>query len=63
MKNNYIKLRVNDIEKALLEANAKALGLTISDYLRLCCLTYPPKVLKRKMDKVEQLVINRSNGE
>jgi len=60
MKDTYVKLRVNKIEKSLLETNAKRLDITLSDYIRLCCLTYPPKILKRKLGNIEEIVIKQS---
>ena len=60
MKDEHIKLRVNAVEKALLKANADLLDMTLSDYLRFCCLISPPKILKQRLDGVDQLVIDLS---
>lgn len=43
-KETYIRARVNKKEKELVELKAKAFGMTVSDYMRYCCLINPPKL-------------------
>jgi len=42
MKTEVARLRVSDPEKEILRQRAEAMGLTISDYIRYCCLISPP---------------------
>lgn len=42
MKTDVARLRVSDPEKDILRCRAEAMGLTISDYMRYCCLINPP---------------------
>lgn len=42
MKDTYAKVRLTQAEKELLEEKAKALNMTISDYIKYCCLINPP---------------------
>lgn len=57
MKEQYIKLRVNAVEKSLLKSNADLLDMTLSDYIRFCCLLFPPKILKRRTNGIDEIVI------
>lgn len=47
-KTTYVRARVNELEKELFEKKAKALEMTVSDYIRYCCLINPPKEEKSK---------------
>ena len=42
MKTAEIKVRLTDIEKEIFKDRAKALNMTISDYVKYCCLINPP---------------------
>lgn len=43
MKDTYAKVRLTQIEKELLQEKATALGMSVSDYIKYCCLINPPK--------------------
>ena len=43
MKQARITLRVTDEDRKLFEERAKMMRMSISDYVRYCCLTKPPK--------------------
>lgn len=43
MKDTYAKVRLTQAEKELLQEKAEALNMTISDYIKYCCLINPPK--------------------
>lgn len=49
MKTTYIRARVSDQEKILVENKAKEFNMTVSDYIRYCCLVKPPKKEIRKV--------------
>lgn len=46
-KTNYIKVRMNDLEKETLKKRAEMLKMSMSDYIRYCCLTNPPVKVKK----------------
>jgi hypothetical protein len=43
MKTAELKVRLTELEKALLKEKAVALNMTLSDYVKWCCLINPPK--------------------
>ena len=43
MKKNYIRVRLNETEKQILVENSKKAEMTISDYIRYCCIIIPHK--------------------
>jgi hypothetical protein len=43
MKDTYAKVRLTLLEKELLQRKAEALNMTVSDYIKYCCLINPPK--------------------
>ena len=50
MKKEYIRVRLNEIEKKLLVENSKKAEMTISDYIRYCCIIIPyEKIMKIKL--------------
>jgi hypothetical protein len=44
MKDAYAKVRLTQAEKELLQEKAAALNMSVSDYIKYCCLINPPKV-------------------
>lgn len=42
MKDTYAKVRLTQIEKELLQKKAVALNMSVSDYIKYCCLISPP---------------------
>lgn len=42
MKDTYVRARLTIIEKEIFEKRAKNLNMSVSDYIRYCCLTNPP---------------------
>jgi hypothetical protein len=42
VKDKYVKVRLTEVEKELLGKRAVALKMTMSDYIRYCCLSNPP---------------------
>ena len=46
MKKEYIRVRLNEIEKKLLVENSKKAKMTISDYIRYCCIIIPHEKIK-----------------
>jgi hypothetical protein len=49
MKDTYAKVRLTQVEKDLLQEKAAALNMTLSDYIKYCCLINPPEVIINKM--------------
>ncbi|MBK5200317.1 MAG: hypothetical protein JJE21_02165 [Spirochaetaceae bacterium] len=43
MKTAELKVRLTELEKGLLKEKATALNMTLSDYVKWCCLINPPK--------------------
>lgn len=43
MKDTYVKVRLTQVEKVLLKQKAAALNMSMSDYIKYCCLINPPK--------------------
>ena len=43
MKTELIRARLNEVERKIFLRNAKALNMTISDYIKYCCIINPPK--------------------
>jgi antitoxin component of RelBE/YafQ-DinJ toxin-antitoxin module len=41
MKTEYVKIRLNTHEKELLKELAEKLNMTMSDYVKYCCLIKP----------------------
>jgi hypothetical protein len=44
MKDTYAKVRLTQAEKELLLEKAAAVNMTLSDYIKYCCLINPPKI-------------------
>jgi antitoxin component of RelBE/YafQ-DinJ toxin-antitoxin module len=42
MKTDYVKIRLTPQEKELLKEFAENLNMTMSDYIKYCCLLKPP---------------------
>lgn len=47
MKDTYVKVRLTEIEKDMLKKKSEALGMSMSDYIKYCCLINPPVVLEK----------------
>lgn len=45
-KTEVARVRLTKIEKHILIEKAKNLNMSISDYIKYCCLIYPPKTTK-----------------
>lgn len=43
MKDTFVKVRLTQVEKDLLQERAKAFNMSMSDYIKYCCLISPPK--------------------
>lgn len=43
MKDTYAKVRLTQMEKELLQQKAAFYNMSVSDYIRYCCLIEPPK--------------------
>ena len=43
MKSEIVRVRLNEVEKKIFLEKALALNMTISDYIKYCCLISPPK--------------------
>ena len=43
MKTEIVRVRLNEVEKKVFLEKAAALNMTISDYIKYCCLINPPK--------------------
>lgn len=48
MKTDSIKVRLTEQEKQLLKEKADELNMSISDYVKYCCLINPPTQKKPK---------------
>lgn len=46
MKDTYAKVRLTQVEKESLQEKAAALEMTVSDYIKYCCLINPPSKTK-----------------
>ncbi len=47
MKSDALRVRLTEVEKELLKRRSESCGLTISDYVKYCCLQNPPKEVKK----------------
>ncbi len=43
MKSEIVRVRLNEVEKKIFLEKAKAINMTISDYIKYCCLINPPR--------------------
>ncbi|WP_443660957.1 plasmid mobilization protein [Clostridium algidicarnis] len=43
MKSEIVRVRLNEVEKKIFLEKASILNMTISDYIKYCCLINPPK--------------------
>lgn len=41
MKETYVKVRLTNLEKELIKKKAAALNMSMSDYIKWCCLIKP----------------------
>ena len=46
MKKEYVRVRLNEIEKKVLLENSKKAKMTMSDYIRYCCIIIPHEKVK-----------------
>lgn len=46
MKTDVIRVRLTEQEKAILKERAAAAKMTMSDYVKYCCLISPPPIKK-----------------
>lgn len=54
MKTEVLGVRLSEQEKIILTENARKFRMTVSDYVRYCCIIRPPKPLvveKRQKQK------------
>ena len=49
MKKEYIRVRLNEIEKKVLIENSKKAKMTMSDYIRFCCIIIPYEKIEAKL--------------
>ena len=42
MKDTYVRARLTTMEKEVFEKKAAAVNMTVSDYIKYCCLIDPP---------------------
>ena len=57
MKDAYVRVRLTKVEKELFEANSKKLNMSISDYIKYCCLINPPNPYS--FEGEEEYIINK----
>lgn len=43
MKDTYVRVRLTTMEKQIFEKKAEDFNMTVSDYIKYCCLINPPK--------------------
>lgn len=43
MKDTYVKVRLTQKEKDVLQDKSKLYNMSMSDYIKYCCLIEPPK--------------------
>jgi len=43
MKTEIVRVRLNEVEKKIFLEKAESFKMTISDYIKYCCLLNPPK--------------------
>lgn len=43
MKTEVVRVRLTELEKAKMSEYAQNLNMTLSDYIKYCCLINPPK--------------------
>lgn len=48
MKTEVLGVRLTEQDKIILVDNARKYNMTISDYVRYCCIIRPPKLLIRE---------------
>ena len=48
MKTNYVRVRLTQQEKEILKEKAEALKMSMSDYIKYCCLINTPPAAKVK---------------
>lgn len=51
MKTDFIKVRLTEQEKILLQEKATAMEMSMSDYVKYCCLIDPPKPKEKNLSK------------
>ena len=56
-KDTYVRTRVNNIEKEIIENKSKMFGMTVSDYIRYCCLINPPN--PHGFEREEEYTVNK----
>ena len=50
MKKEYVRVRLNEIERKVLIENSKKAKMTMSDYIRYCCIVIPyDKIMEAKL--------------
>lgn len=47
-KDTYVRIRLTEVEKDMLKKKAEVLRMSMSDYIKYCCLINPPKFNKEK---------------
>lgn len=47
MKTEVVRVRLTELEKKILMKYAKALNMSMSDYIKFCCLIEPPNKRKK----------------
>lgn len=43
MKTEVVRVRLTEQEKQIMQERAEKLNMTMSDYIKYCCLINPPK--------------------
>lgn len=47
MKTEVVRVRLTELEKNILQERAEKLKMTMSDYIKYCCLINPPNSIKK----------------
>lgn len=47
MKTEVVRVRLTELEKQKLMENAKSMKMSMSDYIKYCCLIEPPNTKKQ----------------
>jgi hypothetical protein len=60
MKTEVVRVRLTEMEKEKLMDHAEGMNMSMSDYIKYCCLVEPPLKIKEQLQNFEAVKSGRA---
>ncbi len=62
MKTEVVRVRLTEMEKEKLMDHAEGMNMSMSDYIKYCCLVEPPLKIKEHLQNLEAVQRGKKGG-